>query len=216
MQHQFAAGCPQGLRRTTARATKSRTSRLGGRINDPHILPPFPQCTDPDCGALLSFDILDIQQFVLLPKSQEVRKERIEVRFRTEVQNLDVMCVVYMGEDAQQLPVHVFRSRRECRREVATYSRVSRERPRRHASRTRFCRERVLVVKQVLHPRHHIIDVCRCRQLHMLAICVDPRVIEPATQSAPQTTPGHKITTDDGPADIAGHVCCVQHSDTTP
>lgn len=53
----------------------SGISRFGGGIKNPHLLPAFPQRTDPDRGAWLSFDVFDIQQLVLFPKSQEMRKE---------------------------------------------------------------------------------------------------------------------------------------------
>ena len=37
-------------------------------------------------------------------------EERIEMRFRPKMQNLGVVCVVYVGKNAKKLPVYVFYS----------------------------------------------------------------------------------------------------------
>ena len=45
-------------------------------------------------------------------------------------------------------------------------------------TRTGLGGEDVLVVKEVLHPCHHVVDVGRRGELHVFAILVDPRVVE--------------------------------------
>ena len=44
--------------------------------------------------------------------------------------------------------------------------------------RTGFSREDVLIVKEVLHPCHHVVDIGGRGKLHALAVLVDPRVVE--------------------------------------
>lgn len=48
-------------------------------------------------------------------------KEGVEVRLGTEVENLGVMCMIKMSEDAKQLAVNMLHGRREIRREFATF-----------------------------------------------------------------------------------------------
>lgn len=55
-----------GSKTKSRRGASGCASWLGGGIKDPHLLPTFPQCTNPDDGTWLSLDILDIQQLVLL------------------------------------------------------------------------------------------------------------------------------------------------------
>ncbi len=82
-----------------------RTSSL---FQNAHLLPPLPQRANAHRDTRLALDILHIQQLVLLPESEKVREEGVEVRFGAEVEDLGVVCVVEMGEDAEELAVDVF------------------------------------------------------------------------------------------------------------
>lgn len=82
-----------------------RTSSL---FQDPHLLPLLPQRANAHRDTRLALDILHIQQLVLLPESEEVSEEGVEVRFGAEVEDLGVVGVVEVGEDAQELAVDVF------------------------------------------------------------------------------------------------------------
>lgn len=111
-----------------------------------------------------------------------MREERVEVALTAQMQDLLVVRVVDMREYPEELAVHVLDGGREVRRKFLTYRRRRMVRclhtSRQTETRTRLCREHVLVVKQVLHPSHHVVDVSRCGQLHALPILVDPRVVE--------------------------------------
>lgn len=111
-----------------------------------------------------------------------MREERVEVALTAQMQDLLVVRVIDMREYSEQLAVHVLDGGREVRRELLTYRgrRMLRclHTDGRAEARTRLCREHVVVVKQVLHPSHHVVDVSRRGQLHALSILVDPRVVE--------------------------------------
>ena len=53
-------------------------------------------------------NIFDLQQFVLASEREEVREERVEVRFGAEVEDLGVVRVVDMCKDAQELTIDMF------------------------------------------------------------------------------------------------------------
>jgi len=81
---------------------------LTSRFKNAHFSPALPERSDPfgrpaGCAA----NVFDVQQFVLTTKRKEVRKERVEVRFGTQMKNLGVVRVVYMREDAQELTIDV-------------------------------------------------------------------------------------------------------------
>ena len=44
--------------------------------------------------------------------------------------------------------------------------------------------EDVLIVKEVLHPCHHVVDVGGRGELHALAVLVDPRVVETSLEGS--------------------------------
>lgn len=51
------------------------------------------------------------------------------------------------------------------------------------SSPTRFCREDVLIVEQVLDPGHDVINIGRCGEVDALSILIDPSVIEALYES---------------------------------
>ena len=81
--------------------------------------------------------------------------------------------------------------------------------------RTGLGGEDVLVVEEVLHPGHHVVDVGGCGELDALAVLVDPCVVE-ATSFGQSVREEYHMDTHLGPADMVGHDCAVQHSARTP
>ena len=45
-------------------------------------------------------------------------KKRVQVRFRTEMEDLGVMCMVDVGKDSKKLPVHMLDHSRESVGEI--------------------------------------------------------------------------------------------------
>lgn len=82
-------------------------------LQNSHILPPLPQQAYSHRCRRLAPDILNFQQLVFPPESQEMRKERVEVGLGAEVEDVLVVRVVYVCEDAKELAVDVF----DCGRE---------------------------------------------------------------------------------------------------
>lgn len=91
-------------------------------------------------------------------------EERVEVGLALEVQEMSIVGVIDVCEDAQELSVNVLCGSREGLGERSAA----------------VGRENVLVVQQVLNPREDIVDVCRGGKFDLLSIRVDPRVFEPA------------------------------------
>lgn len=81
--------------------------------------------------------------------------------------------------------------------------------------RTGLGGEGVLVIEEVLHPGHHVVDVGGCGELDALAVLVDPCVVE-ATGFGQSVREEYHVDTHLGPADMVGHDCAVQHSARTP
>ena len=90
---------------------------------DAHILPLLPERADTNNRARLALDILDLQELVLLAECEEVREERVEVALAAQVQDLLVVCVVEVREDAEELAVDVLDCRGKVLREVAAWKR---------------------------------------------------------------------------------------------
>jgi hypothetical protein len=78
------------------------------------------------------------------------------------MQNLSVMRMVYVSKYAEELSVDVFSCRGEGLTKIAT----------------RFSWEYGFVVKEVLNPGHHVVDIGGSWKLDTSAILVDPRVIQ--------------------------------------
>jgi len=77
------------------------------------------------------------------------------------MQNLGVVCVIYVRENSKQLSVDMLHGRGKGWREIVTS----------------LSREHGFVVQQVLDPCHHIIDVRWGGKLYALTILIDPGVI---------------------------------------
>ena len=97
-------------------------ARLRG-LEDAHLLPLLPKRADTNNRARLALDILDLQELVLLAECEEVREERVEVALAAQVQDLLVVRVVEVREDAEELAVDVLDCRGEVLREVAAWKR---------------------------------------------------------------------------------------------
>ena len=85
--------------------------------------------------------------------------------------------------------------------------------------RTGLGGEDVLVVKEVLHPCHHVVDVGGCGELDALAVLVDPGVVQAGRRRSVRSATACRdvsIYPHLGPADMEGHVLAVQHSASTP
>ena len=61
----------------------------------------------------MALDILRVEELVLLAEGEEVCEERVEVALGAEMQDLWVVRVVEVGEDAQKLAVDVLDGRGE-------------------------------------------------------------------------------------------------------
>ena len=61
----------------------------------------------------MALDILGLKELVLLAKRKEVGEEGVEVALGAEVEDLGVVRVVEVGEDAQKLAVDVLDGRGE-------------------------------------------------------------------------------------------------------
>ena len=84
-------------------------TRLELRFKDAHFSPAFPEGADPDRRRVRrAANVLDVQQLVLTTEREEVGEERVEVRFGTQVEDLGIVGVVYVREDAQELTVDMF------------------------------------------------------------------------------------------------------------
>lgn len=83
-------------------------------------------------------------------------------------------------------------------------------------SRTGLSRKGGLIVQEILDPSHHVVNVCRGRELYTLAILVYPGVVESGKRSSAGYDQRHSLDTHPGPAAIEGQDCCVQHSASTP
>ena len=97
-----------------------------------------------------------------LAKREEVCEERVEVRFRPQVQNRLVVRVVEMRKHAQQLAVDELDRVGEGRMEVLA----------------RLGGEDVLVVKYGLHGAHDGVNVVGCGEVDLLLVLVCPEIVE--------------------------------------
>jgi len=89
----------------------AQVPRLESRFKNAHFSPALPEGADADRRRVRrAANVLDVQQLVLTTECEEVREERVEVRFGTQVKDLGVVRVVYVREDAQELTVDVFDS----------------------------------------------------------------------------------------------------------
>lgn len=61
----------------------------------------------------MALDILRVEELVLLAEGEEVCEERVEVALGAEMQDLRVVRVVEVSEDAQKLAVDVLDGRGE-------------------------------------------------------------------------------------------------------
>ena len=91
-------------------------------LEDAHLLPLLPERTNADHGSLLTLDVLGLEKLILLAEREEVREERVEVAFGAEVEDLRIVRVVEVREDAQKLAVDMFDGGREVLRELAAWS----------------------------------------------------------------------------------------------
>jgi hypothetical protein len=83
-------------------------SELTLRFKNAHFSPALPKSPNADGWSIgCAANIFDVQQFILTTKRKEVRKERVEVWFGTQMKDLRVMRIVYMREDAQELTIDV-------------------------------------------------------------------------------------------------------------
>lgn len=84
------------------------TLELTLRFKNAHFFPTLPQSANADGRRVgCASNVFDIQQLVLATECKEVGEERVEVRLRTQVKNLRIVCVVYMRKDAQELTIDV-------------------------------------------------------------------------------------------------------------
>ena len=90
-------------------------------LEDPHILPLLPERADADDGARLALDVLDLEELVLLSEGEEMREERVEVALRSEMEDLFVVRMVEVREDAEELAVDVLDRRGKVLREVPAW-----------------------------------------------------------------------------------------------
>jgi hypothetical protein len=103
------------------------------------------------------------------------------------MEDLGVMCVVYVGKDAEELAVDVLDGGGEGLRKVVTCEPVSLP-SLVWSGLTRFGGEHVLVVEQVLDPGHDVINIRRCGEVDALSILVDPSVIKAGGRSVKRGT----------------------------
>lgn len=95
------------------------------------------------------------------------------------MEDLWVMCMIYVGKDTEELAIDVFDGRGKGLGKVMAYDapgelQLSPGCP----NLTRLCGEDVLVIEQVLDPGHDVINICRCGKVNTFAILVDPSVVE--------------------------------------
>jgi hypothetical protein len=83
------------------------TYHLSG-LQDPRLFPSFPKCTDSHGGVRLAFDVLYVQQVIFPSEREKVRKERVKVRLRAEMQDLSEMSMINVCKDAEELAIDVF------------------------------------------------------------------------------------------------------------
>lgn len=76
-----------------------------------------------------------------------MRKERVEMRFRSQMQDLMKVGMVYVRKNAQQLPIHVLYGRGKARGEFVAC----------------LCGKCAFVVEEILTPCHYVVDVGRRR-----------------------------------------------------
>jgi hypothetical protein len=79
-------------------------------LQNPFLLPSFPKQPNPNGCIRFTFNVSHLQELVLASKSKKMCKQRIEVRLRAQMQDLWVVRIVYMCEDAEKLPVDVLDS----------------------------------------------------------------------------------------------------------
>jgi len=111
--HRFdrpVSGEPNDLQLINARLYfPAQVPRLDSRFKNAHFSPALPEGADADRRRVRrATNVLDVQQLVLTAEREEVREQRVEVRFGTQVKDLGVVHVVYVREDAQELTVDVF------------------------------------------------------------------------------------------------------------
>ena len=69
----------------------------------------------------MALDVLDLEELVLLSEGEEMREERVEVALRSEMEDLFVVRMVEVREDAEELAVDVLDRRGEVLREVPAW-----------------------------------------------------------------------------------------------
>lgn len=88
-------------------------------LEDAHLAPALGELGDTLTHSLGSHEILHDEEIEFLAKSEEMGKERVEVCFDREMDDLLEMRVVEMCEYPKQVLVNVFGSVRKRRREIA-------------------------------------------------------------------------------------------------
>lgn len=83
------------------------------RLQPPHLPPLLTQRANPLSHSLRRHQLFHTQQLELLSKRQEMRKERVEVRFDRQMEDLLKVRVVQMSKDAEEVFVYVLGSVRE-------------------------------------------------------------------------------------------------------
>lgn len=147
------------------------------------------------------------------------------------MEDCGVVSVVDVSEDTEELAIDVLHGCGEGLREVLACEGITvceREQRVAYGDRellTRLGGEGVLIVNHVLYPCHHVIDVGGGGELDALTILVNPSVVQ-SVQGVRQSGEVGGLSvgastcrtkaTYEGPADMAGHDCCVQHSEMTP
>ena len=77
------------------------TLELTLRFKNAHFFPTLPQSANADGRRVgCASNVFDIQQLVLATECKEVGEERVEVRLRAKMENLGIVCMIYMSEDA--------------------------------------------------------------------------------------------------------------------
>lgn len=77
-------------------------------VQDAHCSPFLPQDTHSDFFSSIAYNVLDIQQPVLLSKYKKMGKQRIKMAFGMEMQQVCKMRMVYMRKYAKQLDEYRF------------------------------------------------------------------------------------------------------------
>lgn len=87
-------------------------------LQQTRFFPLLPQRPNLDRCRAGTSDIFGSKEVILTAKCKKMSKKRVKMRFRTEMEDLGVMCMVDVSKNSKELPVYMLDYYREILGEI--------------------------------------------------------------------------------------------------